>query len=159
MGFDSLMQMSSNIIGRMVRDKKKIITAEKSKKSNKLDSFSKFIAIAVFTGLVLYLTAISNSIYFQKLQELSLFAPTKMFLFEKVRLPGGLLNYLGLFFTQFFYYPWLGSIILILFLFAVQFLTIKAFGFNQRLFPLSFIPSLLSLLAITQLGYYIYILY
>jgi len=117
------------------------------------------ISVILFTILALYLTVLHNRIYFFKLQDLSLFLPTKTFFLNQIRQPGGFLTYLGLFFTQFFYYPWLGSLILIFWLFVVQFLTIKAFNLHPKNIPLALIPALLILLAITQLGYYIYILY
>ena len=117
------------------------------------------IAVGLFIFLALYLTVLHNKIYLLKLQDLSLFLPTKMFFLNYVNTPGGLLSYVGLFFTQFFYYPWLGSLIFIFFLFVIQFLTQKAFKLYQKYYPLSFIPSLLLLLTFSQLGYYIYILY
>ena len=82
-----------------------------------------------------------------------------MFFLDAVNTPGGFLSYLGSFFTQFFYYPWLGGLVFIFFLFGIQFLTIKAFKLSKKQYPLSFIPSLLLLLTLSQLGYYIYIIY
>jgi hypothetical protein len=117
------------------------------------------ISLILFLLLALYLTAIHNKVFLFKLQDLSLFLPTKMFFINTVRIPGGFLSYLGLFFTQFFYYPWLGSFFFIFFLFVTQFLTLKAFNLHHKYYPLSFIPSLLLLLALSQLGYYIYKLY
>jgi len=117
------------------------------------------ISVGLFTILVLYLTVLHNRTYFFKLQDLSLFLPTKMFFLKHISIPGGFLGYLGLFFTQFFYYPWLGSLILIFWLFVIQFLTIKAFNLHPKNISLALIPALLLLLTITQLGYYIYILY
>jgi hypothetical protein len=114
------------------------------------------ISIILFTFLALYLTILHNKVYLFKLQDLSLFLPTKMFFLNNVNTPGGFLSYLGLFFTQFFYYPWVGSLIFIFFLFVIQFLTIKAFKLHQKYFPLSFVPSLLLLLALSQLGYIIF---
>lgn len=114
------------------------------------------ISVILFTFLALYLTVLHNRIYLFKLQDLSLFLPTKMFFLNNVNTPGGFLSYIGLFFTQFFYYPWLGSLIFIFFLYVIQFLTFKAFNFNQKHFPFSFIPSSLLLLALTQLGYIIF---
>jgi hypothetical protein len=113
----------------------------------------------LFSLLALYLTVIHNRDYLFKLQDLSLFLPTKMFFIDTVKIPGGFLTYVGLFFTQFFYYPWLGGVIFISLLLVVQFLTAKAFNLRSMIFPLSFIPSSLLLLALSQLGYYIFILY
>ncbi|UCH14613.1 MAG: hypothetical protein JSV22_01295 [Bacteroidales bacterium] len=130
-----------------------------NKKDNKNNLLINSISFILFTILTLYLTVINNKIYLFKLQDLSLFLPTKMFFLDKVSTPGGFLSYLGLFFTQFFYYPWLGGFIFIFFLFVVQFLTAKAFKLHKNYYPLSFIPSLILLLVLSHLGYNIYILY
>lgn len=126
---------------------------------NKTDILINSVSIFLFTSLSLYMTAIHNELYLFKLQDLSLFLPTNMFFINTISTPGGFLAYLGLFLTQFFYYPWLGSLILIFLLFVVHYLTMKAFDLRKNLYPLSFIPSLLLLLTILQLGYYIFILY
>jgi len=135
--------------------KKKLINSGLNKKWFLINS----ISIGLFTFLVLYWTVIHNRIYLIKLQDLSLFLTTKMFFVNTVNTPGGFLLYLGSFFTQLFYYPWLGGILYILFLFGIQLLTIKAFNLNKKHYPLSFIPSLLLLLTLSQLGYYIYVIY
>ena len=137
----------------MIREK--LIKPNLNRKYLRINS----IAVILFTILALYLTVLHNRVYFFKLQDLSLFLYTKSFFLNRINTPGGLLIYLGLFFTQFFYYPWLGSLILIFWLFVIQFLTIKAFNLHPKNIPLSLIPALLFLLTIKQLGYYIYILY
>ncbi|MBN1414413.1 MAG: hypothetical protein JW973_04880 [Bacteroidales bacterium] len=117
------------------------------------------ISLGLFTFLVFYWTVIHNRTYLFKVQDLSLFLSTPMFFLDTVNTPGGLLFYLGSFFTQMFYYPWLGGLVYILFLFGIHFLTIKSFNINKRQYPLSFIPAMLLLLTFSQLGYYIYIIY
>jgi len=141
--------------------KEKPVISEKSTNPglNKKYFLINSISVILFTFLAFYLTVLHNRDYLFKLQDLSLFLPTKMFFLNNVNTPAGFLSYLGLFFTQFFYYPWLGGLIFIFFLFIIQFLTAKAFKLHQKHYPLSFIPSLLLLLALSQLGYNIYILY
>ena len=130
-----------------------------NKNSGGRSYFFHLILYALFFLLALYLTVIRNSDYLFKLQDLSLFLPTKLFLINTLAVPAGFLTYIGLFFTQFFYYPWLGGMIFIALLLAVQLLTSKVFHLQSKYFPLSFIPSLLLLLAFTQLGYYIFTMY
>ena len=145
----------------MKKNKKKDVNSKKltNPDLNKKYFLVNSISLGLFTFLVLYWTVIHNRTYLFKLQDLSLFLPTKMFFLNTVNTPGGFLLYLGSFFTQLFYYPWLGGLLYIFFLFGIQFLTIKAFNLNKKQYPLSFIPSLLLLLTLSQLGYYIYILY
>src|SRR4030042_4709181 len=118
---------------------KKLINPGLNKKCFLINS----ISLGLFSFLVLYWTIIHNRIYLFKLQDLSLFLSTKMFFLNTVNTPGGFLLYIGSFFTQLFYYPLLGGLVYIFFLFGIQFLTIKAFNLNKNQYPLSFIPSLL----------------
>ncbi|MBP3530106.1 MAG: hypothetical protein J6K25_02850 [Thermoguttaceae bacterium] len=77
------------------------------------------------------------------------------FLTDAIR-PAELSLRLSAFFVQFFYYPALGAAILAGFLAFVQFGTERLFRLTGRLFPLSFVPSALLALQITEVGYYIF---
>lgn len=132
--------------------------------ATKANSITRFyllnsILYVLFFILAMYLTVMRNNDYLFKLQELSLFIPTKLFLSDTLAVPAGFLTYIGLFLTQFFYYPWFGSLILIALLITVQILTAKAFKLQSGYFPLSFVPSIILLLAISQWGYYIFTMY
>ncbi len=120
--------------------------------------FEKLFCYLVFIGVAYYLTAFHNYNYLIKTEELSLFMPTKFFWVECMQKAGGLLEYIGCFLTQFFYYPWLGSSIFIGLLLLLIYLITKVFQIPAKFFPLAFIPSSMLLLAFTELGYLIYIL-
>lgn len=77
------------------------------------------------------------------------------FLTDAIR-PAELSLRLSAFFVQFFYYPALGAAILAGFLAFVQFGTERLFRLTGRLFPLSFVPSALLALQITEVGYYVF---
>ncbi|MBQ8286215.1 MAG: hypothetical protein IJZ10_07925, partial [Thermoguttaceae bacterium] len=77
------------------------------------------------------------------------------FLTDAIR-PAELSLRLSAFFVQFFYYPALGAAILAGFLAFIQFGTERLFRLTGRLFPLSFVPSALVALQITEVGYYIF---
>ncbi len=47
-----------------------------------------------------------------KEQETSLFLHTPLFFREQMVVPGGLTTWVATFFSQFFYYPWLGTMLL-----------------------------------------------
>jgi len=85
----------------------------------------------------------------------SLYIPTRQFFLQTTQVAGGFLNYLGLFFTQFFLYPFIGSAILSFFLLIIVFLVIKLFNFSPRIYPIAFIPSFALFVSITQTGYLI----
>jgi hypothetical protein len=112
--------------------------------------------IALFVLFAGFLTAVYNHDFLKWAEELSLFLPTRLFLADNLKTAGGLLSYAGTFLTQFFYYPYLGSFLLILLLLLIQYLTIKAFEIPKQYYPLSFIPSVLLLLSVTELGYVLF---
>lgn len=111
---------------------------------------------SIFIGLTYYLTAVYNSNLLLKLDELSIFLSTQLFLIDHLREPAGLLSYLGAFLNQFFYYPRLGSALFILALITVQYVSYKAFKIPPKYYLLSFIPPAALLLLVTQLDYVIY---
>ena len=58
-----------------------------------------------------------------KLQEQNLFLDTSLFFNEQMVVPGGLLSWMGTYLTQFFFYPWLGTLLLCLGWLALMWLT------------------------------------
>lgn len=107
----------------------------------------------------LYLTIITNSYYFKWVEEMSFFSMTKDFFYDNINTSGGLLSYLGLFFTQFYYYPFLGSIIFILLLSIIPLLLKKAFpNICGSINSLMFVPTYMLLLSNIILGYELIVL-
>ena len=47
-----------------------------------------------------------------KVQQFNLFLSSSLFFKQQMVVSGGLLSYLGSFFTQFFFYPWVGVMLL-----------------------------------------------
>ncbi len=83
--------------------------------------------------------------------EMSLFLPGKIFYMEHSMYPGGLITYLGCWLTQFFYYPYLGTtIILILWLIMAR-LSRFCFGLRGKAWPLTLIVPLFLLVSIVTL--------
>jgi len=78
-------------------------------------------------------------------EQFQMFLFTKDYFLDRVSLPGGLAIYLGNFFVQFFYYAWLGALVISLLLVLLQreivWLT-KKFGFNNAYYPLTLLPSI-----------------
>jgi hypothetical protein len=65
-------------------------------------------ALAIIAGALL----IFESDQLWKVQEKNLFLYSVLFLKEQMIVPGGLLTWMGTWFTQFLYYPWLGVLLL-----------------------------------------------
>ncbi len=91
-----------------------------------------------------------------RVQELSLWLPTKIYFNERMMEPGGMMSYIACFLTQFFYYPWLGSLLYVALLLAVQWLTQKVFSIPKRWTLLSLLPSVLILCCSMEAGYWIF---
>lgn len=91
-----------------------------------------------------------------RVQELSLWLPTKVYFDERMLVPGGLMSYIACFLTQFFYYPVLGSLIYVALLLVVQWLTMKVFQIPARHALLALIPGVLIVCCSMEAGYWIF---
>ncbi|MDR1121575.1 MAG: DUF6057 family protein [Dysgonamonadaceae bacterium] len=113
----------------------------------------RWIYTVLFVVAACYFTLYYNWYFLKWAEEISLFLPTRLFFLQHLQTAGGLLTYTGTFLTQFFHHPLLGCLLFIGLLLFVQWLTNKAFRLPKRYFSLSFIPSILLLLSVTELGY------
>ena len=93
------------------------------------------MAVVLFFGL-----AYPHHLHYQEQFQLFLFDST--YVWEIVRVPGGVADLLGRFSTQFFLYAWVGALIIGLLLAAVQLLTLRLSG-SGSLYGLSFVPAFL----------------
>ena len=93
------------------------------------------VAVLLFFGL-----AYPHHLHYQEQFQLFLFDST--YVWEIVRMPGGVADLLGRFSTQFFLYAWVGAMIIAVLLSAVQLLTLRLINWGQ-LYGLSFVPSFL----------------
>ena len=93
------------------------------------------LAVLLFFGL-----AYPHHLHYQEQFQLFLFDST--YVWEIVRVPGGVADLLGRFSTQFFLYAWVGALIIGLLLAAVQLLTLRLSG-SGSLYGLSFVPAFL----------------
>lgn len=93
-----------------------------------------------------------------KVQEMNLFLNTSLFFKQQMVVPAGMLTYLGTWFTQFFYYPWMGVTMLCGLWLLLLFLLKRTFSIPARWASLLLIPIALLLLTDVDLGYWVYIL-
>lgn len=93
-----------------------------------------------------------------KLQELNLWLGSWHFLRQQMVVPGGLLMWLGTFFTQFFFYPWLGVALWCAWSLLLMWLTKRTFHIPDRWAVVTLVPVALLLITIVDLGYWIYLL-
>ena len=117
-----------------------------------------WISVLVFALLSWYFLMMRNAdvLYMQQMR--SLFNDTSVFFQQYNAVPAGLLQWAGCYFTQFFYYPALGSSVLILMWIVTFFLLKKGIltPNTQHLTPLLLIPLVCLLVSEIDLGYWIY---
>lgn len=111
-------------------------------------------ALAIIAGALL----IFESDQLWKVQEKNLFLYSVLFLKEQMIVPGGLLTWMGTWFTQFLYYPWLGVLLLCSWWLLLMTLTKKTFCISDRWAILMLIPVAILLIANMDMGYWIYVL-
>lgn len=140
---------STNQLNPQGRAVQKVISAEKLKRLP-------LIAGLAFAAVVWTLLNVFEYEYLFRVQELSLWLPTKVYFDERMMVPGGLMSYIACFLTQFFYYPLLGSFIYVALLLVVQWLTMKVFSIPERHALLALIPSVLILCCSMVAGYWIF---
>ena len=114
------------------------------------------IAGLAFAALTWLLLNIFEHEYLFRVQELSLWLPTKVYFDERMMVPGGLMTYIASFLTQFFYYPMLGSLIYVALLLLVQWLAKKTFNIPARWSLVALLPAVLILCCSMEAGYWIF---
>ncbi len=112
------------------------------------------VALILLAGALLFL----ESDLLWKAQELNLFLDTSLFFRQQLVVAGGLLTYLSTFFTQFFYYPWVGTVMLFSWWLLLAWLTKRAFRLPDAWVAILLVPVVLILTTIVDMGYWIYIL-
>lgn len=124
----------------------------------------KFINILSLTLPGLTIVAIGcllllfESDFLWKLQETNLFLNSKIFFEEQMLEPGGFLSWIATWFTQFFFHPWLGVLMLCAWWLLLMWLVKKAFCVSRQWLPITVIPVLILLVTIVDTGYWVYIL-
>ena len=117
-----------------------------------------WICVLVFALLSWYFLMMRNAdvLYMQQLR--SLFNDTSEFYQQYTSRPAGFLQWAGCYFTQLFYKPALGSLVLILMWIVTFFLMKKGIltTNTQHLTPLLLIPLVCLLISEIDLGYWIY---
>ena len=109
--------------------------------------------IAVAAALLFY-----ESDLLWKVQQHNVFLNTSLFFHQMMTVPGGMLSYLATFFTQHFYYPWVGTILLCCWWLLLMWLTKRTFNIPDRWTVLTLIPVAILLVANMDMGYWVYVI-
>ena len=108
--------------------------------------------------LTLVFLVVLNSDLLYMVQSRSLFMSGSIFLADCLRVPGGFLTWLGLWFTQFCFYPALGGSLLVALWLALYVVLQRAFRPVGSWSWLLLIPVVALLVSTVDLGYWIYLL-
>ncbi len=105
-----------------------------------------------------YIMLMLNADYLYEAQEHDVFIGTKQFMTDMLATHGGLWALAGSYLTQFFYYPWLGALMLVTVWTATYTLLISIFRLKgiQQLF--AWTPICALLISILDIGYWLYYL-
>ena len=120
---------------------------------NRLIPISLWLVALVAIAIVLLLV---ESDMLWKVQQFNLFLSSSLFFKQQMVVSGGLLSYLGSFFTQFFFYPWVGVMLLCGWWLLLMWLVKRAFSIPDKWCVVTLIPVALLLIANMDLGYWIY---
>lgn len=112
--------------------------------------------LLVFTAVVAIMLPVLNYDYLYSVQDHSLFLRGRTFMAEKMAVPGGLLDWLGCYLTQFFYFPWLGSAVVWMIWMACAVVTRLAFRLSGVWSLAALLPVVALLCSVTDLGYWLY---
>ncbi len=121
----------------------------------------RLIPLALWAGVlavVAFVLLFYEADFLWKVQHHNVFLSSSTFFQQTMVLPGGMLSYLGAFFTQHFYYPWVGTIMICGWWLLLMWLTKRAFCIPDRWQVLTMIPMALLLLTDMQLGYWVYVI-
>ena len=112
------------------------------------------VALVVVASALLYYEA--DLLW--KVQQHNVFLNSSLFFHQQMVVPGGMLSYLGAFFSQHFYYPWVGVIVICVWWLLLMWLTKRAFVIPEKWMVLTLIPVAILLLANMELGYWVYVI-
>ena len=120
---------------------------------------AKFIVptlIAVALAAMGWLVLRTESEVLYRLQELSLWLPTRYFYHISTFYPGGTLTWMAAYMTQFFFHPWLGMALLVLFWAAIVVLLCRLFHLRGPWRLMALVVPLCLLACLVQTGYWLY---
>ena len=121
----------------------------------------RFIPITLWLGalsLIVCVLLCFESDLLWKTQQQNLFLYSSLFFKQTMVTSGGMLSYLGTFFTQFFYHPWIGAIMLCGWWWLLMWLVKRTFQIPHSWITLTLIPIGILLIANINMEYWIYVI-
>ena len=116
------------------------------------------ITALIFIVFAIIMLIGKNSDMLFTAQDRSIFLSTSEFFAERMALPGGLLNWVGCYLTQYFINPWWGGMMLITIWTITLLVSIHVFNLSRHYTLLALLPVCILLASVIDLGYWIYYL-
>ena len=138
-------------------EKKQPATAQRKPASPWLKYVSPLACVAALVAIALGLLNLEDE-FLWKVQELNLHLDTPLFFRQQMVVAGGLLTWLGTWFTEFFFHPVLGVGWLCLWWALLMVLTQRAFRVPMKWAAVLLVPVALLLITCVDMGYWIYYL-
>ena len=116
----------------------------------------KYAYLFAFIVLAYLLLPTMNADYLYTIQDNDVFISGHTFMMDTIQNEGGWLAWIARLLTQFFYHPWLGSTILILFWVAIYWITIRMFSIKDKWCFVALVIPVFLLYDLLSYGYWIY---
>ena len=116
----------------------------------------RYIYLLAFIMVAYILLPMMNADYLYTIQDNNVFISGHTFMMDTVQHEGGWFAWVARYLTQFFYYPWLGSTILILLWVAIYWATIGMFRIKDKWSFLALVIPAILLYHLLDYGYWIY---
>ena len=129
---------------------------EKMKKTSKLSNIILYVSLLTFFTCVVYVLYINKEVLYMA-HDRSGFLFGTPFFHTLMSKPFGLMQYVGAWLTQFFYYPALGAGLLAVIWVLIFFVGMKAFRLQGNAVALMLLPVACLLTSVVDLGYWLYI--
>lgn len=139
-------------------DRKHKETDDKFRFISSLNPYTPWIGGILFCLFAGFLLMGPNYEYLRAVQERSLFTANADFFHNLIATPGGIVHWLGCFFTQFFYHPILGCSLLLLIWLSIYAVSFRAFRLSKSNGIWALVPLFALLSSILDLGYWLYYL-
>lgn len=123
---------------------------------NKFTGSLFYVSLLAFISFVVYVLYINQEVFYTA-HDRSEFLYGTPFYHTLMSKPFGLMQYVGAWLTQLFYYPALGSTVLVIFWALIFFVGIKAFRLKGSISALMLLPIACLLTSVVDLGYWIYV--
>ena len=120
--------------------------------------WTKLLLWGVALGLVAFALLYFEADLLWKVQHHDVFLGSALFFKQQMVVPGGLLSYVGAFFTQHFYYPWVGVVLICAWWLLLMWLIERAFSIPRTAWVVTLIPVAILLVANMDMGYWIYLI-